>query len=105
MSSTAVGEVQDDKPHPAYETNKVLNEYLLFHYGHEDDLLAFPFGPKEALHFPRVTGELCLQAAKEHNIASTKRCLDLGIPATPPSNTRSLIQTNKDALWGGAASN
>jgi len=78
MSSTAVGEVQDDKPHPAYETNKVLNEYLLFHYGHDDDLLAFPFGPKEALHFPRVTGELCLQAAKEHNIASTRRCLDLG---------------------------
>jgi len=78
MSSTAVGDVQDDKPHPAYETCKVLNEYLLFHFGHDEDLLAFPFGPKDALHFPRITAELCLQAAKEHGIPSSKRCLDLG---------------------------
>src|SRR5437667_9362252 len=35
-----------------YETEKVLNQYLLFHYGEEVDLLSFPYGPKESLHFP-----------------------------------------------------
>lgn len=35
-----------------YETDKSANQYLLFHYGSEEENLPFPFGPKSSLHFP-----------------------------------------------------
>lgn len=35
-----------------YETETLLNQYLLFHYGSDHDLLPFSFGPKDSLHFP-----------------------------------------------------
>jgi putative 4-mercaptohistidine N1-methyltranferase len=35
-----------------YETDLALCQYLLFHYGDDRDLMPFPFGPKNALHFP-----------------------------------------------------
>lgn len=34
-----------------YETPKLLSEYLLFHYGADDEVLPWAFGPKEALGF------------------------------------------------------
>lgn len=34
-----------------YETEKLLEQYLLFHYGEEKDLMPFSFGPK-TFHFP-----------------------------------------------------
>lgn len=34
-----------------YETRKLLDEYLLFHYGRPDEVLPWAFGPKEALGF------------------------------------------------------
>lgn len=41
-----------------YETDKLLAEYLLFHYGSADEILPWKFGPREALHFPeRVVRE------------------------------------------------
>jgi putative 4-mercaptohistidine N1-methyltranferase len=36
-----------------YETSKLLEEYLLLHYGTEDQILPWSFGPKQALEFPR----------------------------------------------------
>ena len=36
-----------------YETSKLLEEYLLLHYGTPDQILPWSFGPKEALEFPR----------------------------------------------------
>ena len=57
-----------------YESKKLLNEYLLFHYGEEGEILAWDFGPKEALNFPsRVVS--CL---KQDLIATNARALDLG---------------------------
>jgi putative 4-mercaptohistidine N1-methyltranferase len=36
-----------------YETETVLNQYVLFHYGEDHDLLPYaPIGPKNSLHFP-----------------------------------------------------
>jgi hypothetical protein len=32
-----------------YETDQLLNEYLLMHYGTEQQLMPWGFGPKEAL--------------------------------------------------------
>ena len=35
-----------------YETDLLVNEYLLFHYGTAEDQLPYAFGPKEALFYP-----------------------------------------------------
>lgn len=35
-----------------YETDKLLEEYLLLHYGSAEQVLPWSFGPKEALDFP-----------------------------------------------------
>ena len=36
-----------------YESDKILAEYLLFHYGADDEILGKIPGPREALSFPR----------------------------------------------------
>ncbi len=36
-----------------YETERILAEYLLFHYGSEEEILAGKPGPREALDFAR----------------------------------------------------
>jgi putative 4-mercaptohistidine N1-methyltranferase len=38
-----------------YETRRLLDEYLLFHYGSAEELLPWQFGPREALDFARRT--------------------------------------------------
>jgi len=35
-----------------YETNRLLHEYLLFHYGEESQILPYAFGPTDAVGFP-----------------------------------------------------
>ena len=35
-----------------YETEKLLEEYLLLHYGAPETVLPWAFGPREALDFP-----------------------------------------------------
>ncbi len=34
-----------------YESERLLAEYLLFHYGRREEVLAWPFGPGDALDF------------------------------------------------------
>lgn len=58
-----------------YETTVLLDEYLLFHYGKEDDLLPFSFGPKEALHFPVRCVTECVNKKK---LPPNAAALDLG---------------------------
>jgi len=42
-----------------YETDRLLAEYLLFHYGTPEEILPWPGGPVEALGFPqRVVSQL-----------------------------------------------
>ena len=31
-----------------YETDRILREYLLFHYGGDKEVLPYSFGPREA---------------------------------------------------------
>ncbi len=38
-----------------YETRRLLDEYLLFHYGEPHEVLPWEFGPREALSFARRT--------------------------------------------------
>lgn len=35
-----------------YESDRAVSEYLLFHYGTAEEILPYPFGPREALFYP-----------------------------------------------------
>lgn len=54
-----------------YETPRLLDEYLLFHYGSPEEILPWPFGPREALGFP-------VRSALMGGEAPRSRALDLG---------------------------
>lgn len=56
-----------------YETEKLLSEYLLFHYGEADEVLPYTFGPRDALNFPSRCVEECLDA-----VPAGARALDAG---------------------------
>ena len=43
----------------AYESAKAVDEYLAFHFGADQDVLPYKFGPKEALHFTSRCAVLC----------------------------------------------
>lgn len=58
-----------------YESEVVLAEYLLFHYGDESAILPYAFGPKEALHFPTRCVSECLDPTI---LDPRSRALDLG---------------------------
>ena len=48
-----------------YESEKLVNEYLVFHYGSSQEILRYDFGPKDALDFPKRCADLCLKHYKE----------------------------------------
>jgi putative 4-mercaptohistidine N1-methyltranferase len=56
-----------------YETDLLLNQYLLFHYGTAEDQLPYSFGPHDSLFFPRRCVSEFLPA-----IGKVERSLDLG---------------------------
>src|SRR5258707_7753005 len=56
-----------------YETEALVDQYLLFHYGEGEDQLPFPFGPHDALFYPiRCVAEFVPLAGR------VDRALDLG---------------------------
>ena len=56
-----------------YETDLLLNQYLLFHYGTAEDQLPYSFGPRDALFFPQRCVSNFLP-----DIGEVERALDLG---------------------------
>lgn len=44
-----------------YETEKLIGEYLIFHFGKPDELLPYGFGPKESLEFPTRCALECIK--------------------------------------------
>jgi putative 4-mercaptohistidine N1-methyltranferase len=58
-----------------YETDKLLAEYLLFHYGAPDEVLPYAFGPREALGYPQRCALECVDVGK---LPERARALDLG---------------------------
>jgi len=58
-----------------YETDKLVGQYMLFHFGPDELNLPYSFGPKEALNFPVRIAEEALRASRDIN---PKRALDLG---------------------------
>ena len=53
-----------------YESDKLLAEYLLFHYGSAGEIFPYQFGPREALEYPARCVSECVTASG--------RALDLG---------------------------
>ncbi len=67
-----------------YETERLLHEYLLFHYGAADEVLPWPQGPHDALNFPaRTVSELVQVEAAPSPLV---RCH----PAPPPDDLTAL---------------
>ena len=58
-----------------YETDQLLAEYLLFHYGADHEILPWPFGPAAALHYPVRCVTECFDLKRLPPMA---RALDLG---------------------------
>ena len=58
-----------------YESDKLLSEYLLFHYGAPEQVLPHSFGPADALEFPVRCARDCVDAAR---LPERARALDLG---------------------------
>jgi len=44
-----------------YETEKLIGEYLIFHFGKPDELLPYGFGPTESLDFPKRCALECIK--------------------------------------------
>jgi len=60
-----------------YESRRAVDEYLLFHYGKEEDLLPLRQGPRDALNFTERSVKIC----RDHvylDRHSPSRALDLG---------------------------
>jgi putative 4-mercaptohistidine N1-methyltranferase len=58
-----------------YETDEILQQYLLFHYGEPKDLLPWEFGPREAVNFPV---RCVTQGVAVDRLAGRARALDIG---------------------------
>lgn len=61
-------------PNP-YETDRLLGEYLLFHYGQQEEVLPYPFGPVDALDFAVRAVTECVDFS---SVPASGRALDLG---------------------------
>lgn len=58
-----------------YESTKLLDEYLLFHYGRPEEVLPWDFGPRAALDFPMRTVHELIDAKR---LTADARALDVG---------------------------
>jgi putative 4-mercaptohistidine N1-methyltranferase len=58
-----------------YETDRILSEYLLFHYGKGEDVLPYRFGPVDALDYPARCVTACVDPGW---VPPGGRALDLG---------------------------
>lgn len=47
-----------------YETDKLVHEYLMFHYGKPKEVLSYNYGPKDALDFPQRCAHVCSKYAE-----------------------------------------
>lgn len=58
-----------------YETEKLIGEYLIFHFGKPDELLPYGFGPHDSLDFPKRCALECIKHIGD-NVPSI--ALDIG---------------------------
>jgi 5-histidylcysteine sulfoxide synthase len=60
-----------------YESQQMLHDYLLLHYGPTEDTMPYAFGPRDATDFPTRCAQLVLDLATELGI-KTERAIDVG---------------------------
>lgn len=58
-----------------YESDKAVADYLMFHYGTEDEVLPYDFGPHQSLDYAVRCVSQCLDISR---LPSPSRALDLG---------------------------
>lgn len=58
-----------------YETDRLLSEYLLFHYGQDSEIMPWPEGPVSALRYPVRCVSECFELAL---LPAHARALDVG---------------------------
>lgn len=58
-----------------YETRKLVDEYLLFHYGRPDEILPYAYGPHGALDFP---ARCVTENVEPARLSPDARALDVG---------------------------
>lgn len=58
-----------------YESDRLLAEYLLFHYGSAEEILPYPEGLQAVLHYPVRCVAECVEVAR---LDGNSRALDLG---------------------------
>lgn len=63
-----------------YESERAVHEYLLLHFGRNNDLMPYSFGPKEALSFPQRCAQLCIKYYNQTDAKNKQnlRALDVG---------------------------
>lgn len=67
--------MSDSTGRPYYESEQILSEYLLFHYGKDSEVLPHQSGPHTALNYPIRCISECLDTAL---VPPNARALDLG---------------------------
>jgi 5-histidylcysteine sulfoxide synthase/putative 4-mercaptohistidine N1-methyltranferase len=60
-----------------YDTESILNEYLMLHFGSSKAQMPFDFGPADATEFPRRCADLVVAACQNQSL-EMKRALDIG---------------------------
>ncbi len=77
-SSTPLATQQPDSSSACsnpYETERILREYLLFHYGTAQEVVGYLFAPVDALEYPVRCVTQCVDVSK---LGPNSRALDLG---------------------------
>jgi putative 4-mercaptohistidine N1-methyltranferase len=77
-----------------YESQKLLNEYLLFHYGQAHEILPWTFGPKEALFFPTR----CASFISENSPVALPKSRALDVGCAVGRLTFHLAQSYREAI-------
>ena len=70
-------------PGNVYETDKLVNQYMAFHYANEEKYFKYDFGLKDHLEFPSRCAKLCVEHMTVRN-----RCYPVYV--TIDSNTVTL---------------
>ena len=76
-----------------YESKKLLSEYLLFHFGNQEEILPWSFGPHNSLNFPVRTVAHFSNINSNNNV---HRSLDLGCAVG--RSTFELSKTSEEVL-------